>query len=286
VTSVAWRDWLAERLRPDERLIFDGAKTIPPSLRYCASCGYWLPSSGERRQTDELIAALRLAAAVPEFANCRIEHSDKPDVHIHLGGRVYGLEITRIARGGEDAIGHAQWRHAVERSARLQMRSRGNPPVWVSLHWLHALPRTDVSVASQLLVAFVEQQLDRLSNVDARFMFNLSGRDLPDSIARLVSSITMAHVPHGKDDNWTSGFSNNPDVQPDELQEKIDDKATKVGGYVSKGDGLWLLIYGESSNAAQALDITDEARAAVYSGPFDRIYFVDCMDRVAQLRLT
>jgi len=58
------------------------------------------------------------------------------------------------------------------------------------------------------------------------------------------------------------------------------------GGYVSRGDGLWLLIYGESSNAAQALDINDDARAASYSGPFDRVFFLDCMDRAAELRLT
>ena len=282
---MAWRDWLAERLQPDTTLIFDGAKPIPPELRYCASCGYWLPSSSERTQTEELIAALRLVAAVPGLAGARLEHSDKPDVHVHLDGRVYGLEVTRIARGGDEAIRHAQWRRAVERNARLLMRARGNPPVWVSVHWLHALPRSDIQITARALAEFAEHQLGGVANVNDRFMLQLQGKDLPDSVASYLSSITLAHAQNGKDDNWTSGFANNPDVLPDELQQEIDRKAIKAAGYAPPKDGLWLLIYAESSNAAQALDITDEARTALYSGPFDRVFFLDCMDRVGELRL-
>jgi hypothetical protein len=53
------------------------------------------------------------------------------------------------------------------------------------------------------------------------------------------------------DDHWVSGFGNMPDVQPGELQREIDTKAGKVAGYTSHPDGLWLLIYAESSNSAQ-----------------------------------
>jgi hypothetical protein len=285
VSTVAWGEWLAERLHPEETLIFDGAKPIPRELRYCASCGYWLPSSGERTQTEELIAALRLVASKPDLAGARLEHGDKPDIRMHLDGHVFGLEVTRIARGGEDAISNAQWRRAVERTARLLMRRKGNPPVWVSVHWLHALPRSDMQGTAQALAEFAEQQLDNVANVNDRFLLQLSGRDLSNSVARYVSSITLAHAQNGKDDNWTSGFANNPEVQPRELQDKIDDKALKVGGYADRGDGLWLLVYAESSNAAQALDITDEARAALYSGPFDRVFFLDCMDKAGELQL-
>jgi hypothetical protein len=77
-----------------------------------------------------------------------------------------------------------------------------------------------------------------------------------------------------------------PDVQPQELQDEIDKKALKAVGYTPPKDGLWLLIYAESSNAAQAVDITDEARSAHYSGPFDRVFFLDCMERVGELRLS
>jgi len=49
----------------DAILIFDGAKPIPDTLIFCDSCGEWLPSSLQRKQTEELIAVLRLMNAVP-----------------------------------------------------------------------------------------------------------------------------------------------------------------------------------------------------------------------------
>ena len=272
-----------ERVQPDVRLIYDGAKPIAGTLPFCASCNAWLPSSLERTQTEELIAALRLVTTLPEFATGRLEHSDKPDIHVHLDGQIYGLEVTRIVRGGQEEIRRAEWRKDVERAARLLMRARGNPPVFVSLYWRPEPPHADARIVAQLLVEFVEQQLDSLANVDDHFAMHLHGHDLTDAVALYLTSVALAHAQNGKDDSWVSGFGNNPDVQPHELQDEIDKKAAKVAEYSPPTGGLWLLIYGESSNAAQALDITDEARAASYSGPFDRVFFIDCMNRAAEL---
>jgi hypothetical protein len=47
-----------------------------------------------------------------------------------------------------------------------------------------------------------------------------------------------------------------------------------------------LLIYAEPTNPAQALDLNDAARSAEYrGGPFERVFFLDCVDRAAELRL-
>jgi hypothetical protein len=283
VSAIPWRDLLAERLHPETTFIFDGPRPIPKTLPFCASCGAWLPSSIERTQTEELIAALRLITALPELAAARLGHSDKPDIHLHLNDRIYGLELTRIARGGQEEIRRAEWQKDVEREARLMMRARGTLPVWVSLYWRPEPPQNNVKVAAQLLVDFVEQRLDSVANVDDRFMVHLAGRDFTDSVALYLSSLTMAHARNGKDDSWVSGFGNNPDVQPDELQNEINKKASKAADYNPPAGGLWLLIYAESSNAAQALDVAEEAHAASYTGPFDRVFFLDCMDRAAEL---
>lgn len=113
---------------------------------------------------------------------------------------------------------------------------------------------------------------------------NIDPHQIPDALAPYVHGLHIVRTL--QDDLWVSGFSNYPDVQPQELQADIDRKALKVAGYTPPNDSMWLLIYAESSNAAQALDITDQARAALYSGPFNRVFFLDCMDRVAELRLT
>jgi len=105
---VTWQELLPGMPTVNSILIFDGAKPIPHTLTICDSCGEWLPSSLERKQTEELIAVLRLMNAVPMLSQARLEHSDRPDVRLHLGGHVFRLEVTRIARNGDEAVSHAQ----------------------------------------------------------------------------------------------------------------------------------------------------------------------------------
>lgn len=263
--------------------MFDGQKPIPRALTLCGECGARLPTSAERKQTEELIAALRLIHRVPEFAGGQLEHADRPDLRVHLGGRVYGLEVTRIVRGDGSEIAQAQWKRDVERSARLLRRSRGAPPVWVSLRWNAHTPRADANAIARQLDDFVERGLASVPMTD-HAVLNVEPDDLIDNdLQRYVHGLHAVRMK--SDDNWTSGFVAYPDVQPQEIQGEIDEKATKVAGYTDHPDGLWLLIYAEATNAAQALDLTDEARAATYSGPFDRILFLDSMDKVGDLKL-
>jgi hypothetical protein len=266
----------------DTNLIFDGAKKIPRKLTFCESCGEWLASSSDRKQADELIAAIRLVAAAPELAGSRLEHADKPDIRVHLGGQIYGLEVTRIARGGEDVISRARWRRVVERTARLLWRERNDSPVWVSLMWHPDPPRTNVQTLARQLVELVERYFATLPPKIHAWR-NVDPGQIPNELAPYVRSLHVLRT--RKDDHWVSGFSGNPDVQPQELQDEIDRKARKAVGYSPPEHGLWLLIYAETSNAAQALDLNDEARSASYSGPFDRVFFLDCMDKAADLRL-
>jgi hypothetical protein len=282
ITELSWRDLVPSIPNIDEILLYDGEKAIPRTLTFCESCGVWLASSSARKQADELIAALRLLAAVPELAGSRLEHTDRPDIRVHLGGRTYGLEITRIARGGDDAISRAQWRRAVERAARLLWRERNNQPVWVSLRWNPDPPRADVQTIARGLVDLVVQHLAVVPR-KIHDSTDIGWHQIPDELASRVHGLHILHT--RRDDHWVSGFALNPDVQPDELQEEITKKAQKANGYTPSGGGLWLLIYAEPSNAAQALDLTAEATAASYSGPFNRVFFLDCMDRAADLRL-
>ncbi|HEV2034305.1 MAG TPA: hypothetical protein VGU71_08915 [Candidatus Dormibacteraeota bacterium] len=133
------------------------------------------------------------------------------------------------------------------------------------------------------LVNLVEQHFATLPSGDHAWT-TIDSQQIPEKLASYVHSLHIVRT--RKDDQWASGFSNYPDVQPRELQDEIDKKALKVHGYKRPKNGIWLLIYAESSNAGQALDITDEARSALYTGPFDRVFFLDCMDRAGELRLS
>ena len=71
-------------------------------------CGEWLAASSERKQVEELIAAIRLLVAMPALTGARLESANRPDLGVHLGGHIYGLEVTRIVRGGPDMISRAR----------------------------------------------------------------------------------------------------------------------------------------------------------------------------------
>jgi hypothetical protein len=264
----------------DAALDYNGARPIPRTITFCESCGEWLPTHIERKTINELIAALRLIHAVPELSAARLEHSDRPDVHLHLGGATYGLEVTRIARGGDNAIERVQWMRGVERIGRLLRRENANPPAWVGLHWNDHIPTADAEQVASLLNEVVQAMLP--STIGE--MAHLDPRDLSDDVMKFVHAITIRRS--RADDMWVSGYSNMPDVQPTELQAVIDGKAGVMADYSPDVSAHWLLMYGETTNAAQALDLNDEALEASYTAPFDRVFFVDCMDKAGELRLS
>src|SRR5689334_23020977 len=161
--EVAWKDVLPRVQDIDAKLIYDGVKPISKTLRFCKACGAWLPTHAEKTQTEELIAALRLVSAVQEFSAGRLEHSDRPDLRLHLGAEVYGLEVTRIVRISDDPdgdpIGRSQWIRTVERIGRLKRRQEGSTPAWVSLMWNGHISAASAHAVAGLLNKVIDEHL-------------------------------------------------------------------------------------------------------------------------------
>lgn len=286
ISTVGWREWMANRTPalPETTLIWDGAKAIAQEMPFCEFCDMWLPTTQERKQTEELIAALRLLVAVPELIGSRIEHADSPDLRLHLGATIHGLEVTRIVRGGHRLVRQAEWIEDVEQTARIIRRVQGKPPVTVRLSWNPSPPKASARAVARMLIDVVDLHAPRLLTRTDYASIQLEGPELlPDVAARFVHSIYLSRAGAGTDDSWMSGFSGNPDAQPAEIQHEIDRKARVAANYGFSGE-LWLLIYATNANAAQALDVTDEVRAATFnSGPFARVFFIDCMGKAADL---
>jgi hypothetical protein len=267
---------------PENVLIEDADRPLP-AFTYCAVCHEWLPSSSQRRLTEEIIAVLRLVNSTPALTGARVEHGDRPDVLMHHQGGVYGLEVTRIARGGSEAVRRAALRREAERKARILYLATPNATAWVSLHWHHEPPRAKLDAVARLLADEVAKHVSSLTLDGPSRITSIEMNQLPVTLAAYVGSITIART--RSDDNWVSGFANFPELLPDELQEEISRKSAVATKYPSRYDGLWLLIYAETSNEAQALDVTDDIRSATYLGDFDKVFFLDCMNRVADVRI-
>ena len=265
----------------DSILIYDGAKPIPRTLTFCGSCGEWLVSSLEAQQVEELIAAIRLVVSFPAFAGARLESADRPDIRLHVGGRSYGPEVTGIVRGGTDALNRARWRRRVLRTARLLRRSRGLPPVWVSVRWNGDPPPGRVDTVAALFVNEIEPRL-AARPLAIHETTDVEPWELSDEAARYVHGFHVVRTQ--QDDQWVAGYTVLAPVPPDELQEKIKAKDDVIGGYTAHPDGLWLLVYAEAGDAAQDLELTQEAEAWAYATRFDRVFFLSSMNKVSDLR--
>jgi hypothetical protein len=168
---------------------------------------------------------------------------------MHLGGRVFGLEVTRIARDGDEAVSHAQWRRTVERTGRLLRRRQGSPSVWVSLRWNPNPPRARAQDVAARLVDLVETCLTTVSN-EKHAMGHVDPHEVPEPLLPYVHGLTVARTE--SDDHWVSGYGNYPDVMPEAIQTEIDGKAGLAGGYQADAEGPWLLIYAEPIGRAHA----------------------------------
>jgi hypothetical protein len=106
--------------------------------------------------------------------------------------------------------------------------------------------------------------------------------ELSDEAARYVHGFHVART--HQDDQWAAGYTVLP-VPPGELQEKIKAKDDVIGGYTAPPDGLWLLGFAEAGDdAAQDLELTQEAEAWGYVTRFDRAFFLSSMNKVSDLR--
>lgn len=282
LTRLPWRDLIPTLDSIDAVLVYGGTKPIPQTLTFCGSCGEWLASAAEHQQVEEIVAALRLVVAVPELAGARLESGDMPDIQLHIAGLTFGLEVTAIVQGGEDALSRVRWRRAVERNGRLLRRARGLPSAWVSLRWNPDPPFADANAVAQLFVDDVEAHLTVLSAED-HVHIDVGPSQISEETARYIHGFSVVRT--RQDDQWVSGYGLQRPILPPEVQETIDKKADVVRGYMSHPDGLWLLIYAESSNAAQALELSSEAQTAVYTAPFGRVFFLSYANRASDLKL-
>lgn len=242
----------------------------------------------DRKRWIEANVARRFVAALPQLAGANLKHADRPDFRLRVGAATYGLELTALVRGShEPGISPKQrmeWRRAVERDALRIWRRRRLPPMFVSLHWRDDSPLTlRVDVARQLVAAV--HLLSRDLSPGKWLHVNYES-EVPPEIRDHVRALSIVAARTRKGELWASGFAAFSEVQPNDLQREINRKSKPASAYPSRPDGLWLLIYSTGLGSAELIDVSEAAQGAVYSrGAFDRVFFLDFVGRLIELRL-
>jgi hypothetical protein len=156
--------------------------------------------------------------------------------------------------------------------------------MFVSLHWRDDPPLTVRTEVARRIVAAVQQLSGSLS--PGNWLHVNDESELPADIRDYVRALSIIPAKTRSGELWASGFAAFSEVQPNELQREIDRKSVAASTYPSRHDGLWLLIYSTGTGPAELVDVSQTAEGAGYSrGAFDRVFFLDFMGRLIDLRL-
>ena len=63
-----------------------------------------------------------------------------------------------------------------------------------------------------------------------------------------------------------------PELAPEQIRERIQDKEAKLGKYLNKCSKAWLLIVEDGFTLSSYFVISDEVKKQVYKSSFDRIF--------------
>lgn len=234
----------------------------------------------------------RFCENLVDFPEGEVIPSEHPDFLVKAQPRWIGIEITeyhveepdehrgspmRAQEGSEDKV---------LRTASEQHRSKGLPPVVVSLLWNphQALSFRRKQELAAVLADFVQEHLPETGHsVHIHRRRHPAGRSLPQEVA----SLTIVRRKSISKNSWTSvrgAFV--PTLAPPELQKIMRNKEAKVPSYRRQSGEVWLLIVARGFEPSTHVDIGPEVEGYRFETCFDRVFFLHhANEYVAELRV-
>jgi hypothetical protein len=188
-----------------------------------------------------------------------------PDLLFSYQGKKVGVEHTRLfSDDGSSASSFQAYEYNIDTVAetcRVEYLRRGLPPVEVKLFMPQArLSKKGIPILARWIVEAVERFLPENPG-QAEIRNDWSG-NFPEEI----ECIRMIRF---KGQTSTSFFTLRSawlrTVEKGWLQTKVDEKASRLPGYLSACDEVWLLMAEEQSGLSNTLEIPD----AIWREPFE-----------------
>jgi hypothetical protein len=225
------------------------------------------------------------------FPEGEVVPSERPDFLIEAQPRRIGIEVIEyhVQEPDEDRGSETRAQEAKEdkvlRLASEQHRSRGLPPVVVSVVW-HPHRALDSRRRTELvtdLAKLVQEHLPESSHsITIRRRHHPAWRSLPEEVA----SLTVVLRESISKNSWTSvraGFV--PTLTPPDLQKVLWDKEVKVSSYRRQCEEVWLLIVARGFEPSTFGDLGLEVGVCRFESDFDRVFFLHYFDgAVTELR--
>lgn len=225
-----------------------------------------LKKKAERFFLERFVEASGLAVEIED-------EREEPDFLVRFGGRIVGVEVTRVYISDEgNRLPQAQESISdrIVSRARRMYESIGGWPAHVSVCFasrqdLQRINRDDT--AEELAGVVKSMGLGEWKRVDWR------PEDL-GSLSRVVAFVQALGVPAPEMAHWTvarAGWA--APLTIEHLQSRIRDKAARLPEYQRNVRENWLLVYADGMKPSQLFEVREGFDSSKVVSPFDRTYF-------------
>ena len=243
------------------------------------------PNTQQIKKDREVAHALELIRRLGIVPVPRVESGERPDIWMEVGKSVVGVEVTQFFFPlGDPAV----------KDHLPSLQNQAVHHAWQRFRQCGGLPL-------YAMFEFTEDK-ERCGPLDTKKMRDLAGR-----LCELVRSIGVpADLEYGVDSELSSvpeldrcwvdprdGVSEcwgtpratmGRNVSSRQVQGCLNSKRDRYRDYASNLSEVWLLIVNDWPLQAAASRIGEEARSAIYSFPFERVFWLDVDGDLVELQ--
>ena len=198
----------------------------------------------------------------------------EPDYIFDLSQKKIGLEVTSPVKELLAAIRDAQ-NKCLKKAAQIAKQT-GLETVEVQAQFRLDHDPIDINKAAEELVEFVKKEIPKVDATKSHHCYESGLKYFKWIIIRLGTVNGHKWLHHHRFERIHMVWMRNP---ISEIQSLIDKKQPKYLKYIQSCDECWLLIGVDEWTAPEAVAITEELESHVFSGDFQRLFFLRNIER-------
>ncbi len=211
-----------------------------------------------------------------------VEDREAPDFIVQFEGRRIGVEVTQLFISHDTTTNLMQAQESISTKTISKARhiydASGGPPAHVSVCFSlgRDLRKMNRDSAASALAAFVRKlDLTVWQRVDWRPV------EIEGPLPEEISFVHALGVPARDLAHWTvarAGWAT--PVIVDDLQKRINEKATRLAKYQETVRENWLVIIADATKPSGLFDARSQIDVGTATSPFSRTYFYGYPDRI------
>lgn len=198
------------------------------------------------------------------------------------------MELIGYVRGqgtkGSSLRQKEEFRARVVRDAQKLYQDSGAPSVCVRIRWHQQRPAIPANQLASLIAEVVAQACPDFPATGHVAQTHVTWYGLPSELRPLIQRITVDRWVRGHT-HWTTPQSGYIGVTRDEIATRVAMKDSKLSRYRSVWDEAWLLIHATDFYLSGTMDLLQEAVQAEYDTDFDRVFVLQSVGDVVELKL-